>query len=115
MSENVKLPGGIEIVSNESVPEGEIWILAPGPEGVKIQYAFTLGDHKLALRPPGRVSFLDSMSALLRELEDRLLEGDVESAKFGCEIIQTHIRDFKAGKEPPYDEKTGLPSWMTTT
>lgn len=60
--------GGIEVVDDDSVPEGEFHVYAPGPQGMKIQYRFHLSDHMLTTAT-GR-TFLRDLETELRALID---------------------------------------------
>jgi hypothetical protein len=103
---------GIEIIDNELVPDGEIWISAPGPEGMKIQYMFRLVDHAISLQPPGKTGFLASVDAMVTNLVELAADGDLEATRFAAEALKQHIADYRAGKEPEIDPDSGFPAWM---
>jgi len=91
---------GIEIIDDETVPEGEIWLMCPMQNGGKVRYMFNLTDHRMTM-PGADKCFLVQLEEKLLQLESGLQgesERDQSLGRIG--LILEAIRDFKTGKDP---------------
>jgi hypothetical protein len=91
---------GIEIVDDETVPDGEIWIMCPMANGGKVRYMFNLTDHRMTQPGAEQCFFLDLEKWLL-ELEQGMQgteELDLSLGRLG--LILEAMKDFKTGKDP---------------
>jgi hypothetical protein len=93
---------GIEIIDDESVPEGQVWINVPMPEGGKIRYMFTLTDHSFA-RMDGNPSFFKHLQDALIEIRQDI-PPSAESVYDRLSQMIDEMTMFQRGKWPPHHE-----------
>ena len=89
---------GIEILDNESIPPGEIWMLCPMQNGGKVRYMFSLTDHRMTQPGSSQCFFLD-LQGWLDALRNDLID-DSPIVLDRLDLILEAMTDFKTGKDP---------------
>jgi len=91
---------GVEIIDDESVPEGEIWFMCAMQDGGKVRYMFNLTDHRMT-QPGADQCFLLDLEKWLLELENGMQGTEELNLSLGrIGLILEAINDFKTGKDP---------------
>lgn len=83
---------GVEIIDDERVPEGEIWLNCPMPTGGKVRYMFSLTDHRMT--QPGDASFFQTLQ---KWLSDITTDDEIVSARLA--LILQAMDDFSRGRD----------------
>ena len=90
---------GIKILDGEDVPDGELHIEVPGPEGTTFQYRYFISDHALTSTQPGKTcmaELLDQLSKLLRDAETTVaIPPELLTARI--RVMQSQLQDFGKG------------------
>lgn len=89
---------GIEIIDDESVPDGEIWIMCPMQDGGKVRYMFNLTDHRMT-QPGADKCFFLSLEEWLYSLRNDIASGS-PIALDRLDLVLSAVADFKTGKDP---------------
>lgn len=90
---------GIEILDNEDVPDGEIWMLCPMQDGGKVRYMFNLTDHRMTM-PGADKCFLVQLEDWLGTLRSQMKMDSTTLSVTQLDLILAAITDFKTGKDP---------------
>ncbi len=101
-----KTKAGIEIVDDDTVPEGELHIYAPMSGGGKIMYRFFLADHAL-VQEPAKL-FLRNLDTEVGALVNMIAQfADHQGLAIAANAIRARIIDARKGE---YENE--LPSWV---
>ena len=94
---------GVEIIDDETVPEGEIWFMCPMQDGGKVRYMFNLVDHRMT-QPGADESFFVQLERWLDTLRTQMLLDSVTMSVTQLDVILMAMKDFKSGKDPRTSE-----------
>ncbi|MHC4836410.1 MAG: hypothetical protein ACYTCN_10845 [Planctomycetota bacterium] len=90
---------GIEILDDESVPDGEIWLNCPMQNGGKVRYMFSLTDHRMT-QPGEGESFFLALQGWLKDLQEQLAKADEPLvAEARVSLILEAMDDFLHGRD----------------
>ena len=94
---------GIEILDNENIPAGEIWMLCPMQNGGKVRYMFNLVDHRMT-QPGADESFFTQLERWLETSRTQMLLDSTTMSVTQLDVILMAMGDFKNGKDPRTSE-----------
>lgn len=94
---------GIEILDNENIPAGEIWLMCPMQDGGKVRYMFNLVDHRMT-QPGADESFFTQLERWLDTLRTQMLLDSTTMSVTQLDVIMMAMKDFKTGKDPRTSE-----------
>lgn len=90
---------GIEIIDDERVPEGEIWLNCPLPTGGKVRYMFNLTDYRMTQQGADK-SFFITLQGWIKDLRDELASVDEPLvAEARADLILSAMDDFLHGRD----------------
>ncbi len=90
---------GIEILDNENIPAGEIWLMCPMQDGGKVRYMFNLTDHRMT-QPGASQCFFLQMREWLETLRAQMAVDGTTMSVTQLDLILAAMDDFKTGKDP---------------
>lgn len=89
---------GIEIIDDESVPNGEIWLQCPLPNGGKVRYMFSLTDHRMLQEGNEGGSFFSKLRSWVADAHKDMLATRYMVAEARVHLILAAMDDFLQGK-----------------
>lgn len=90
---------GIEILDNENIPAGEIWLMCPMQDGGKVRYMFNLTDHRMT-QPGSDKCFFAELEGWLETLRKQMAIDATTMSVTQLDVILMAMKDFKTGKDP---------------